>query len=147
MAQTRVCPALRYFEAMAPLTAISISASSKTMNGALRPGSSDNFLTMPSLAAPGLADLDQARWKLNPQPIALVNARGALDCRNVPSISVIVAHRSVRAACVVTRPGVGGARMCNGGRCFVLRVCQEISESTFERVEYRFTTKSAYHIL
>jgi hypothetical protein len=28
-----------------------------------------------------------------------------------------------------------------------LRACQEIIESTFERVEYRFTTKSAYHIL
>src|SRR6266446_6729679 len=35
LAQTQVWPALRYFEAIAPLTAIAISASSKTMNGAL----------------------------------------------------------------------------------------------------------------
>src|SRR5713101_7061140 len=40
LAQTQVWPALRYFEAIAPLTAISISASSKTMNGALPPSSS-----------------------------------------------------------------------------------------------------------
>src|ERR1700726_2971818 len=33
---------------MAPLTAASISASSKTMNGALPPNSSDNFLTVPA---------------------------------------------------------------------------------------------------
>src|ERR1700739_341316 len=48
LADTQVWPALRYFEAMAPLTAISISASSKTMNGALPPNSSDNFLTVPA---------------------------------------------------------------------------------------------------
>src|SRR6202011_1220484 len=40
--------ALRYFEAMAPLTAASMSASSKTMKGALPPSSSDNFLTVPA---------------------------------------------------------------------------------------------------
>jgi hypothetical protein len=34
LAHTQVYPALRYFEAMAPLTAISISASPKTINGA-----------------------------------------------------------------------------------------------------------------
>src|SRR5580700_4802735 len=48
LAQTQVWPALRYFEAIAPLTAASISASSKTMNGALPPNSSDNFLTVPA---------------------------------------------------------------------------------------------------
>src|SRR5207253_7230584 len=48
LAQTQVWPALRYFEAIAPLTAISISASSKTMNGALPPNSSDSFLTVPA---------------------------------------------------------------------------------------------------
>src|SRR6267378_6403783 len=48
LAHTQVCPALRYFEAIAPLTAASMSASSKTMNGALPPNSSDNFLTVPA---------------------------------------------------------------------------------------------------
>src|ERR1700751_6314161 len=46
LAHTQVWPALRYFEAIAPLTAISISASSKTMNGALPPSSIEVFLTV-----------------------------------------------------------------------------------------------------
>src|SRR5471032_939562 len=44
LAQTQVWPALRYFDAMAPSTAASRSASSKTMKGALPPSSSDSFL-------------------------------------------------------------------------------------------------------
>src|SRR5580704_13113293 len=48
LAHTHVWPALRYFEAISPLTAASISASSKTMNGALPPNSNDNFLTVPA---------------------------------------------------------------------------------------------------
>jgi hypothetical protein len=48
LAQTQVWPAFRYFEAMAPLTAISMSASSKTMNGALPPNSRDSFLIVPA---------------------------------------------------------------------------------------------------
>src|SRR6266478_7411675 len=43
-AQTQVWPALRYLEAMEPSTAASRSASSKTMNGALPPSSSESFL-------------------------------------------------------------------------------------------------------
>src|SRR6516225_4913661 len=46
LAQTQVWPAFRYFEAMAPLTAISMSASSKTMNGAFPPNSIEVFLTV-----------------------------------------------------------------------------------------------------
>src|ERR1700746_2862606 len=46
LAHTQVWPALRYFEAIAPLTAASMSASSKTMNGALPPNSIDVFLTV-----------------------------------------------------------------------------------------------------
>src|ERR1700731_2003396 len=48
LAQTQVWPAFRYFEAIAPLTAASISASSKTMNGALPPSSSESLLTVPA---------------------------------------------------------------------------------------------------
>src|SRR6267154_1759050 len=48
LAQTQVWPAFLYFEAIAPLTAISMSASSKTMNGALPPSSSETFLTVPA---------------------------------------------------------------------------------------------------
>src|SRR6201990_3047801 len=46
LAQTQVWPAFRYFDAVAPLTAISMSASSKTMNGALPPSSIEVFLTV-----------------------------------------------------------------------------------------------------
>ena len=46
MAQTQVWPVLRYLEAIAPSTAASMSASSKTMNGALPPSSIEVFLTV-----------------------------------------------------------------------------------------------------
>ena len=46
LAQTQVWPVLRYFDAIAPLTAASISASSKTMNGALPPSSIETFFTV-----------------------------------------------------------------------------------------------------
>src|SRR5690242_9270692 len=46
LAQTQVWPALRYLDAMAPLTAASRSASSKTMKGALPPSSIEVFLTV-----------------------------------------------------------------------------------------------------
>ena len=45
-AHTHVCPVLRNFDAMAPRTAESISASSKTMNGALPPSSREIFFTV-----------------------------------------------------------------------------------------------------
>src|SRR3954471_23452525 len=46
LAQTQVWPALRYLEAIAPFTAASRSASSKTMNGALPPSSIEVFFTV-----------------------------------------------------------------------------------------------------
>src|ERR1700731_517377 len=48
LAHTEVWPAFLYFEAMAPSTAISISAPSKMRNGALPPNSSESFLTVPA---------------------------------------------------------------------------------------------------
>ena len=50
-AHTHVCPVLRYFDAIAPSTAASRSASSNTMNGALPPSSSDTFFTVPAHCA------------------------------------------------------------------------------------------------
>ena len=44
LAQTQVWPVLRNFDAIAPSTAASRSASSNTMNGALPPSSSDDLL-------------------------------------------------------------------------------------------------------
>ena len=46
MAHTQVWPALRYLLTIAPSTALSMSASSNTMKGALPPSSSDSFLTV-----------------------------------------------------------------------------------------------------
>src|SRR6516165_683309 len=60
LAQTQVWPALRYFEAIAPLTAISISASSNTMNGALPPNSIEVFLRRRTLLHQQLADFGRA---------------------------------------------------------------------------------------
>jgi hypothetical protein len=38
-------------------------------------------------------------------------------------------------------------RKSSGDFTIVLRICQEISESTFERIKYGFTTASSYHML
>jgi hypothetical protein len=38
-------------------------------------------------------------------------------------------------------------RGCASPFMIVLRTCQEISESTFERIKYGFTTVSSYHML
>src|ERR1700677_1235197 len=51
LAQTQVCPMLRNFEIIAPSTAASTCASSKTMNGALPPSSSPTFFTVPAACA------------------------------------------------------------------------------------------------
>ena len=45
-AQTQVCPAFRNLQSIAPSTAASRSASSKTMNGALPPNSNESFFTL-----------------------------------------------------------------------------------------------------
>ena len=46
LTHTHVCPVFRYFDAIAPSTAASRSASSNTMSGALPPSSSDSFFTV-----------------------------------------------------------------------------------------------------
>ena len=46
LAHTQVCPALRNFDAIAPATARSRSASSNTMNGALPPSSMPTRFTV-----------------------------------------------------------------------------------------------------
>src|SRR5579883_2461095 len=51
LAQTHVCPELRNFDAIAPRTAASKSASSKTIKGALPPNSSETFFTVSAQAA------------------------------------------------------------------------------------------------
>ena len=57
--QTQVWPVLRYLEAMAPATAASRSASSKTMNGALPPSSSETFFMV------------AAHWAMSCLPISV----------------------------------------------------------------------------
>src|SRR6267142_1243603 len=46
LAQTQVCPMLRNLDAIAPFTAASRSASSKTIKGALPPSYNDSFFTV-----------------------------------------------------------------------------------------------------
>ena len=70
-AQTQVWPALRYLEAIAPSTASSISASSKMINGAFPPSSSDIFLIV------------SADWRMRMRPTSVepvnVNLRTRLS--------------------------------------------------------------------
>src|SRR5437868_4159616 len=51
LTQTQVWPAFRYLEAIAPLTAASRSASSKTINGAFPPSSIEVRLTVDALCS------------------------------------------------------------------------------------------------
>src|SRR6266446_2725715 len=68
LAQTQVWPAFRYFEAIAPLTAISISASSKTMNGALPPNSSDIFFIVAAHCS--ISNLRTVGFEVSSPPIS-----------------------------------------------------------------------------
>src|SRR5438477_8790657 len=72
LAQTQVWPALRYLDAIAPLTAISISASSNTMNGALPPSSSETFLTVLAHCAINCLPTSVEPVKVNLRTIGLV---------------------------------------------------------------------------
>ena len=59
LAQTQVCPVLRYLDCMAPSTAASRSASSKTMKGALPPSSRETFFSV------------SAHWRIRSFPTAV----------------------------------------------------------------------------
>jgi hypothetical protein len=59
LAQTQVWPALRYLLTIAPSTALSMSASSNTMKGALPPSSRLSFLMVGAHCAPGCG---RPRW-------------------------------------------------------------------------------------
>src|SRR5262249_16511666 len=78
LAQTQVCPAFRYFEAIAPLTAISMSASSKTMNGALPPNSIEVFFTV------------AAHCSIRSLPISGVPVKGSLRTVGFEVISAAI---------------------------------------------------------
>ena len=72
LAQTQVWPVLRYLLAMAPATAASRSASSKTMKGALPPSSSDTFFIVP------------AHWAISCLPISVEPVKDSLRTRASP---------------------------------------------------------------
>ena len=69
--QTQVWPELRYLATIAPSTAVSMSASSNTMNGALPPSSIDTFFTVTAHSGhQQLADLGRAgEGELLDQPV------------------------------------------------------------------------------
>ena len=71
LAHTQVWPALRYLEAMAPATALSRSASSKTMNGALPPSSSPSFLMVGAHCAIRMRPISVEPVKLSARTVAL----------------------------------------------------------------------------
>ncbi|MCY1176048.1 hypothetical protein D9M73_163090 [compost metagenome] len=72
LAQTQVWPLLRYLEMIAPSTALSRSASSNTMNGALPPSSRETFLM--SLAHSAIS------WR----PISVEPVKDSLRTRELP---------------------------------------------------------------
>ena len=82
LVQTQVWPAFLYFEFIAPFTASSISASLKTIKGALPPNSIDTFLTpdahclirlLPTAVEPVKVNLATSVWVVNTSPIPLAS--------------------------------------------------------------------------
>ena len=65
LAHTHVWPAFLYLEIMAPFTASSISASSKTINGALPPSSIEVFFTVVAHCASKSLPISVEPVKLN----------------------------------------------------------------------------------
>ena len=103
MAQTQVWPVLRNFEAIAPSTAASRSASSKTMKGALPPSSSDTRLTVPMQAAASILPTGVEPVKVN---LAIrgsvvrtvpIGAGGPVTILNTPAGSPASAPSTARA--------------------------------------------------
>jgi hypothetical protein len=70
-----VCPELRNLQVSAPATAASRSASSKTMNGALPPSSSETFLTCP------------AHWAISSLPTSVEPVKPSLRTTGLDVIS------------------------------------------------------------
>src|SRR5260370_36470296 len=82
LAQTQVWPALRYLDATAPSTAASRSASSNTMNGALPPSSSDNFLIV------------SAHWRTSTRPVSVAPVQDSLRTIGLAQNSAPIAFES-----------------------------------------------------
>jgi MFS family permease len=59
---------------------------------------------------------------------------------------LVISALAVRTA-LTAQYVVGPDKTVSAGREVHLRTCQEISESTFERIKYGFTTVSSYHML
>jgi hypothetical protein len=97
LAQTQVWPALRYLLASAPSTALSMSASSNTMKGALPPSSSDSFLMVGAHCAA----------RMRPTSVDPVNDR----CRTVSlSQSTLPISDDLSAVMTLSTPGGRPAR-------------------------------------
>jgi hypothetical protein len=129
LAEMQVCPEFRYLHSSAPASAASRSASSKTMNGALPPSSSETFLTCPALGHQQLADLGRAgeaelahEWvlgHLQPDPRRILGVAGddAQHTRGQPGLLAEAHHgqrRERRLLCRLEHHRAAGAE--RGGR-------------------------------
>src|SRR5580658_5151707 len=81
LAQTQVCPVLRYLLAIAPATAASRSASSNTMNGALPPSSMLVFLIVGAHSANSLAPTSPDG------PVTTLHTPGGIPARSASTAS------------------------------------------------------------
>src|SRR5207302_8470418 len=78
---TRRSSDLRYLEAMAPSTAASRSASSKTMKGALPPSSRESFLTVPAHWAMRILPISVEPVNRSEEHTSELQSRENLVCR------------------------------------------------------------------
>src|SRR6516225_8846563 len=89
LAQTQVWPMLRNFESIAPSAAASRFASSKTINGALPPSSSDTFLMVDAHCAIRIFPTSVEPVKVNFRTRGLVVSSLPIfdDCRVVTTLN------------------------------------------------------------
>ena len=102
LAHTQVWPEFRYLLTMAPATAASRSASSKTMNGALPPSSIETFFTV------------CAHWASSSLPVAVEPVNVSLRTSGLPVISPPMARAS--PVTTLTTPAGMPARCASSAR-------------------------------
>ena len=102
LAEMQVCPELRYLQISAPSIAASRSASSKTMNAALPPSSSETFLTCP------------AHWAMSSLPISVEPVNPSLRTIGFDVISLPMTGAS--SASPVTTLSTPGGRPASSPR-------------------------------
>src|SRR5260221_12548078 len=110
LAQTQVCPLLRYLEIIAPSTAASRSASSNTRKGALPPSSSDTFLMVAALCAMSCAPTSV-------EPVKLILRTVVFDGSSPPISLALPVAMLITPLVTPARPASSASAKAEEGVC------------------------------